>query len=130
MFFKKKADNVYRANINDGCLATDRISFDGEEVGYMYREHPDTDSETPDSGWRFFAGNETDEYVNTPENIKNFSLDTICAMPGAMSEMAMTPMSPPSSALGPTETLRAASAKETLPEAMSAAHFSALVSGA
>ena len=78
MFFKKKADNVYRANINDGCLATDRISFDGEEVGYMYREHPDTDSETPDSGWRFFAGNETDEYINTPENIKNFSLDTIC----------------------------------------------------
>ncbi len=42
----------------------------------MYREEPDTSF--PDSGWRFFSGDETDEYVNNPDNVKIYSLKTIC----------------------------------------------------
>lgn len=61
-----------------GCFATNRITVDGAKVGYMYREEPDADSELPDSGWRFFAGDETDEYVNNFDNIKIFALQTIC----------------------------------------------------
>ena len=34
---------------------------------YMYREAPDNED---DSGWRFFRGNETNEYVNDPHNIQ------------------------------------------------------------
>jgi hypothetical protein len=42
------------------CLATDRIVVDGSSVGYMYREQPKNES---DSGWRFFAGDEDDQYM-------------------------------------------------------------------
>ena len=63
--------------INPGCFASNRITIDGKKVGYMYREEPDEDSQLPDSGWRFFAGDETDEYVNAPENINIYHIDTI-----------------------------------------------------
>lgn len=60
----------------EGCLATDRITVDGCKVGYMYREKPD--GQFPDSGWRFFEGNESDAYVNAPKNISVYQLNTIC----------------------------------------------------
>ena len=43
-------------------------------ICYMYREEPDN---MYDSGWRFFAGCETDEYVNDPDNIGIYDLSTI-----------------------------------------------------
>lgn len=43
-------------------------------VRFMYREAPDNDS---DSGWRFFSGDETDEYVNNPDNIGLYDVSTI-----------------------------------------------------
>ena len=60
----------------EGCFASDRITREGFKVGYMYREQPDEGS--PDSGWRFLAGDEDDEYINNPENLHLFSLNTIC----------------------------------------------------
>ena len=56
------------------CMATDRITVDGLKVGYMYRENPDNDQ---DSGWRFFAGDEDDDYANSPENIEIYDVNTI-----------------------------------------------------
>jgi len=46
----------------------------------MYREIPDDESSFGeyDSGWRFFAGDEDDEYANNPENLDIYSLNTIC----------------------------------------------------
>ena len=76
MFFKKGIKRVIQSNENLGCFATNRIVIDGKKIGYMYREEPDTSF--PDSGWRFFAGDETDEYVNNPDNVKIYSLNTIC----------------------------------------------------
>ena len=46
------------------CIATDRITVDGHPVCYAYREAPDFDV---DSGWRFFAGDESQEYVDNPQ---------------------------------------------------------------
>ena len=60
----------------EGCLASDRITKDGFKVGYMYREEPDEGK--PDSGWRFMAGNEDDEYINNPDNCHIFAINTIC----------------------------------------------------
>jgi len=57
-----------------GCLATDRITVDGCKVGYMYRDAPDHSN---DSGWRFFAGDESDEYANDPNNIEVYTVNTI-----------------------------------------------------
>ena len=64
----------------DGCMATDRITVDGERIGYMYREQPDIDTDfgKVDSGWRFFAGDESDEYANDPGNLEIYKLNEIC----------------------------------------------------
>lgn len=64
----------------DGCIATDRITVDGSPVGYMYREKPKEGAwfEGYDSGWRFTAGDESDEYMQTIENSGIYKLNTIC----------------------------------------------------
>ena len=58
-----------------GCFATDRITVDGMKVGYLYREEPDNDI---DSGWRFFSGDESQEYVDNTDNISIYAVNTIC----------------------------------------------------
>ena len=60
----------------EGCIVSDKITKDGFKVGYMYRETPDEGR--PDSGWRFMAGNEDDEYNNNPSNHHIFAINTIC----------------------------------------------------
>jgi hypothetical protein len=47
------------------CLATDRI-VDGCQVGYCYRESPESEGDT---GWRFFAGDEVNTIANYDEAI-------------------------------------------------------------
>ena len=58
-----------------GCIATNRITVEGYKVGYCYREKPDGDW---DSGWRFTAGDESDEYMDDPNNAGIYGLNTIC----------------------------------------------------
>ena len=60
---------------NLGCFVTKR-ALEEERIGYMYHEEPSPNH--PDSGWRFFVGDETDEYVNNPENISVCGLNTVC----------------------------------------------------
>ena len=60
----------------EGCIASDKITKEGFKVGYMYREPPDEG--VPDSGWRFLAGNESDEYMNDPHNHHVFAINEIC----------------------------------------------------
>ena len=59
----------------DGCIATNRITVEGYKVGYCYRENPDGDW---DSGWRFTAGDESEEYMDDPNNAGIYKLNTIC----------------------------------------------------
>jgi hypothetical protein len=40
----------------------------------MYRENSDNNL---DSGWRFFAGDEPVDYVNDPENLGLFDVNTV-----------------------------------------------------
>lgn len=60
----------------EGCIVSDKITKEGYKVGYMYREEPSMDM--PDSGWRFMAGNEDDEYMNNSLNHHIFAINTIC----------------------------------------------------
>lgn len=62
---------------NEGCIATDRITVDGCKVGFMYREEP-YQNDSPDSGWRFMAGDEDEEYMNNPDNHSVYQVNTIC----------------------------------------------------
>ena len=59
----------------DGCIATNRITVEGCKVGYCYREEPDGDW---DSGWRFTAGDESEAYMDDPNNAGIYKLNTIC----------------------------------------------------
>ena len=55
-------------------MATDKITVEGLQVGYMYREEPFTDM---DSGWRIFSGTESQEYVDDASNTEIYDLNTI-----------------------------------------------------
>ncbi len=59
----------------DGCIATNRITVEGCKVGYCYREKPDGGW---DSGWRFTAGDESEAYMDDPNNAEIYKLNTIC----------------------------------------------------
>ena len=59
----------------EGCIATNRITVEGCKVGYCYREEPDGDW---DSGWRFTAAVESDEYMDDPNNAGLYNLNSIC----------------------------------------------------
>lgn len=60
---------------NMGCFIT-RKALDEGRIGYMYRDEPCPDQ--PDSGWRFFVGDESDEYINNLDNTVICTLNTIC----------------------------------------------------
>lgn len=73
--FKLSANEIRQVITPMGsCFATDHITVDGLPVGYMYREAPDNDI---DSGWRFFSGTESQEYVDDPENTSVYDVNTI-----------------------------------------------------
>ena len=74
--FKLSADQIRRlVPPQGGCVASDRITVDGRKVGYMYREEPDNDD---DSGWRFVAGDESDEYMDDAANHGFYEVNTLC----------------------------------------------------
>jgi len=73
--FRKAAHEIKPLATGLGsCFASDRITVDGMTVGYMYRESPDGDI---DSGWRFLAGDESDEYSADPSHFAIYDVNTI-----------------------------------------------------
>jgi len=73
--FRLPADQIKPLVTGQGsCLASDRITVDGQPVGYMYRERSNAQT---DSGWRFFAGDESENYTANPTNFELYDLNTI-----------------------------------------------------
>jgi hypothetical protein len=73
--FALRAEEIVKLVSNQGyCFATDMITVNGQKVGYMYRESPDAEM---DSGWRFFSGEESQEYVDNPGNLDLYDVNTI-----------------------------------------------------
>jgi hypothetical protein len=73
--FKLKPEEIRKFISGMGyCYASRRITAEGMKVGYMYREIPDSPT---DSGWRFFSGTETQEEVDNPDNIGIYDVNTI-----------------------------------------------------
>lgn len=64
--------DVYPGNF--GCCVTKAALEKG--VGYMQRHKPFEGK--PDCGWIFFHGDESQEYVNDPENLEIVGINTIC----------------------------------------------------
>ncbi|TDY34193.1 DUF2185 domain-containing protein [Janthinobacterium sp. 75] len=59
------------------CFVTKRVLEDGAPVGYLYREDPDNDD---DSGWRFTANDESDDYINDSANVALVSLGAVLSV--------------------------------------------------
>ena len=57
-----------------GAFATDRIMVQGKKIGYMYCE---VASRPEDSGWRFFAGDEEQSYIDDLSHTGVYSVNTI-----------------------------------------------------
>lgn len=57
-----------------GCIASDMITVEGMKVKYAYREDPIAEY---DSGWRFFSGEEDQNYVDIAENFCFYKVNTI-----------------------------------------------------
>jgi hypothetical protein len=57
-----------------GCMATDKITVNGELVDFMYREEPNFNE---DSGWIFLSGTESQNYADNPDNWGIYDLNTI-----------------------------------------------------
>jgi hypothetical protein len=70
-----KAEEIRQlATGHGGCIATDMITVLGKKVGYMVREL----TERPhDSGWCFMSGEESQEYMDNPENHAIYDVNTI-----------------------------------------------------
>ncbi|KAM9985526.1 hypothetical protein ACTFIZ_009063 [Dictyostelium cf. discoideum] len=56
------------------CLVSNRILVDKEHIGYIFRENGTFPN---DSGWRIFAGDEADDYMNKKENYQLVSLASV-----------------------------------------------------
>ncbi len=72
--FKIKAEELIELVSFGGCIATDKITVEGLPVKYMYRSIPNNDI---DSGWRFFSGTETQEYIDDLNNSRVYEVNTI-----------------------------------------------------
>jgi hypothetical protein len=77
------SNKIYLKRVNEikpiatgygACFATDKITVEGCKIGYFYREGPDSPI---DSGWRFLSGDEADEYIENPNNIGIYDVNTI-----------------------------------------------------
>jgi len=66
IYYKQNKKAFKSKNIYDKlCFVSDKVRKEGYKVGHMYREEPM--KQIPDSGWRFLAGNEDEEYMNNPD---------------------------------------------------------------
>jgi hypothetical protein len=73
--FKIKPDEIVKLIEPIGAAtATDMIMVEGKEIGYMYREQPINDVDT---GWRFFAGMEDEEYIKNNTNTGFYDINTV-----------------------------------------------------
>ena len=74
--FKLSSDDI-QPMVPDmgGALATDKITVDGNKVDYMVRQPTDREGDT---GWIFYGGGETQDYLDNPNNAAIYSVNTIC----------------------------------------------------
>lgn len=71
------------------CFVTHRILEDGEKPRYVYRESPDRDD---DSGWRFLAGDESDEYMDDASNSSYIAVGKILNLDRSLVEIFDEPV--------------------------------------
>jgi len=102
--FRIKGDSIKGlVNSVGGCMATDKITVEGELVDFMYRENPDFDE---DNGWRFLSGTETQDYADNPDNWAIYDTNTIANYDKAIIPYLDLPIGTELERVNGTETFR------------------------
>lgn len=70
-------------------IATKRVVEEENKVCFMYRETP---MDPQDSGWRLFAGTETQEYVDIAENSGIYAPTTILMIDDSIRDLLLEPV--------------------------------------
>jgi len=71
------------------CFVTRRVLYDGLPAGYLYRENPDQEN---DSGWRIMANDESEDYMDDPDNIFYVSLGAVLSRDDSFRELLEAPV--------------------------------------
>lgn len=71
------------------CFVTNKVLRDGQAIGYLYREEPDTEQ---DSGWRFLVGDESDEYMEDSDNIAFVSIGAVLNQDDSVIDLLQEPV--------------------------------------
>ena len=71
------------------CIASDEITIQGKRVGFMYRDIPYDET---DSGWRFFSGDETQEFTDDPTHFEIYDVNTIANYEPAIIDLLDSPV--------------------------------------
>jgi len=88
--FKLRSDQITSVAPGRGsCIATDRVTVDGCRVGYCYRETP---RNRIDSGWRFFSGDESPQYMDQFSNLAVYDVNTIANYDPAIAAVLDAPV--------------------------------------
>ena len=58
-------------------IASNEVMLSGKPIGYFYREEPENEG---DSGWRFFSGEETQEYADDSNNFSMYNASSIVCL--------------------------------------------------
>ena len=69
-------------------FATKMLVEGRRKVRYMYHEEV---SDPQDSGWRFFCGDENQKYVEDPENIRIYDINTILEIDSSIAPFLTSP---------------------------------------
>jgi len=72
---EKGKNNNNFVSFGNGCIASKKIFDENYKIGYMRRDFPS--GEYPDSGWRFFVGDEDEKYTSDSSNMKIYALESI-----------------------------------------------------
>jgi len=70
------------------AFASKRVAEEGRKVRFMYREDP---RRPGDSGWKFFSGEEPQEYVDDSDNVGEYPLETITRIDPSVAPLLDTP---------------------------------------
>ncbi|MGR3808895.1 DUF2185 domain-containing protein [Jiulongibacter sp. NS-SX5] len=71
------------------CMVTDKITVEGMQVGFMYREQPDDEN---DSGWRYMSGTEDEDYMSDPGNYMICDINVVANYDKAIIPMVKKPI--------------------------------------
>ncbi|ANZ43120.1 hypothetical protein BBK82_29350 [Lentzea guizhouensis] len=79
---------MWFGDLAKAAIVSARVARDGVPAGWLYREDPDHDG---DSGWRVFAGDESQEYVDDSANAAVVPLRDLIKAEPALEELFEAP---------------------------------------